>query len=134
MLVATTIMAVAVVGLLSNLSTSMRNAARLTDHDRASLLAKRKMDELLLEPRLPKFSAFGAEFDPALTGGSPAGWSARVTPFEMPPWAGPGTPILERVELEVWWTAGAQRKTVHLEAYRRGILSTADAPPAGGQP
>ena len=48
-LVATTIMAIAVVGLLSALSTSLRNASRLTDYDRAALVARRKMDELLLD-------------------------------------------------------------------------------------
>ena len=51
-LVATSIMAIAVVGLLSNLSTSLSNAARLTDYDRASVLAKRTMDNLMLEPDL----------------------------------------------------------------------------------
>ena len=45
-MVATTIMAIAVVGLLSSLSASLRNAARLTDNDRSALLARRKMDEL----------------------------------------------------------------------------------------
>ena len=44
-------------------------------------------------------------------GGVEAGWRARVTPFEMPPSHGPGTPILERIELEVWWMAGEKRRT-----------------------
>ena len=52
-MVATFIMAVAVVALLSNLTTSLRNASRLTDYDRAALMARHKMDELLLMPRLP---------------------------------------------------------------------------------
>ena len=51
-MVATFIMAVAVVALLSNLTTSLRNASRLTDYDRAALMARHKMDELLLMPRL----------------------------------------------------------------------------------
>ncbi len=51
MLVATAIMGIAVVALLANISTSMQNASRLTDYDRAALLAKRKMDELLLDGR-----------------------------------------------------------------------------------
>ena len=46
-MVATTIMGIAVVTLLSALSTSVRNATRLTDYDRAVLLARAKMDALL---------------------------------------------------------------------------------------
>ncbi len=51
MLVATLIMGIAVVALLSNISTSLRHASRVTDNDRAALAAKRKMDELLLDTR-----------------------------------------------------------------------------------
>ncbi len=126
MLVATTIMGIAVVGLLSNISTSLRNAARLTDYDRAALLARQKMDELLLAPRLPKFAAFGGEFDAALTGGVACGWRARLTPFEMPPRAGPGTAVLERVELQIWWGPEEKRRTLSLEGFRRGVLTVQD--------
>jgi general secretion pathway protein I len=125
-LVATVIMGVAVVGLLSNLSTSLQNAARLTDYDRAAMLAKRTMDELLLQPRLPKFTVIERSWDPAAVGVT-GGWRARVTPFEMPPGAGPGTRILERIELEVWWMSGAQRRTVTLDGYRSAMLQPEDA-------
>lgn len=47
-LVATLVMAIAVAGLMSAISGSLRNAARLTDHDRAALLGRQKMDELLI--------------------------------------------------------------------------------------
>lgn len=128
-LVATVIMAVAVAGLLGSLSTSMRSGSRLTDHDRAALLARTKMDELLVQSRLPRLTMIeGALEAPE---GMKSGWRARVTPFEMPPNAGPGTPILERVELEVWWTAGEQRRTFTLEGYRRGVLTREDIA-AGG--
>ena len=50
-LVATTIMAIAVSGLLASLSTSLRVASRLTDYDRATLLAREKMDELLVNEK-----------------------------------------------------------------------------------
>ena len=81
-LVATLIMAVAVTGLLSALSTSLRTASRLTDYDRAGLLARQKMDELLLANKLPKLAPFEGTWDPALTGGLKMGWRARVSPFE----------------------------------------------------
>ncbi|MFB3828784.1 MAG: prepilin-type N-terminal cleavage/methylation domain-containing protein [Bryobacteraceae bacterium] len=127
MLVATLIMAIAVVGLLSGLNTSMRNAARLTENDRAVLLARAKMDELLTEKRLPRNTVFEGAFEPALMGGTRGGWRARVSPFEGPPNPGPGTRVLDRVELEIWWlAAGEQRRTFSLEAYRTTILQPED--------
>jgi len=53
-LVATLVMAIAVAGLMSAISSSLRNAVRLTDHDRAVLLGRQKMDELLLATGLEK--------------------------------------------------------------------------------
>lgn len=117
MLVATTIMGIAVVSLLASLSTSLRNVSHLTDYDRAALAAKRKMDELLLEPRLPLEQEFGGSFDQR------SGWQARLTVFEQPPDALPNTPVLERVELRVWWLSGARRRTFTLEGYRRAVLT-----------
>lgn len=114
-LVATLIMGIAVVGLLSGISTSMRNAARLTDYDRAVLLARAKMDSLLLDPRLPKFSVLEGSFDRG-------GWRARLTPFETPPNSGPGAHVLDRLELEVWWMAGQTRRSFILEGFRRGVF------------
>ena len=127
-LVATLIMSIAVVGLLSALSTSLNNAARLTDYDRAALLARRKMDELLIAPKLPKNAVLEGPFDPALTSGLQAGWKARVTPFEIPPGAGPGAPILERIELQIWWRhqEGDNARTFVLETFRRGMMMPED--------
>jgi general secretion pathway protein I len=119
-LVATLIMGVAVVGLLSAISTSLHNATRLSDYDRVALLARAQMDALLLNRRLPPFSIIQGAFDPALAGGLESGWRARLTPFEMPPNRGAGTFALERVELEVWWmSGGGNRRTFTLDAFRR---------------
>jgi general secretion pathway protein I len=126
-MVATTIMAIAVVGLLSSLSTSLRNASRLTDYDRAALVARRRMDELLLDQRLPRFATVEGKWDPAATGVE-GGWRARLTPFDVPPRAGAGVAILDRVELEVWWTSGYRRRSFTLEGFRRGVLRLEDVP------
>jgi general secretion pathway protein I len=120
MLVATVVMAIAVTGLMSALSTSMRNAAKLTEYDRASMMARSKMDELIAQPRLPR--------GPILEG---PGWRAKVTPFETAPGAGPGAPVLDRIEVEVNWMAGEQRKTFTLEGYRRSVLTEQDMGPGG---
>ena len=125
-LVATMIMAIAVTGLLSALSTSIGNAARLTDYDRAALLGRQKMDELLIANKLPKLTPFEGTWEPDIAGDLRAGWRARLSPFEMPPTAGPGTPYLERVELEIWWMNGEKRRTLNLEAFRRSVITTED--------
>jgi general secretion pathway protein I len=122
MLVATLIMGVAVVALLGSISTSMRHASDLTEYDRAALLARRTMDRLLLDPHLPKLISFGGEFDPELTGGLLSGWTARLSVFETPPNAGPGAAALERLELEIWWMRGKERRNVVLEGFRRAVL------------
>ncbi|MDQ6707827.1 MAG: type II secretion system GspH family protein [Acidobacteriota bacterium] len=114
-LVATMIMGVAVVTLLSALSTSMHNAARLTDYDRAVMLARTQMDALLLDYTIPLDSTIEGRF----TGDS--GWRAKLTAFDMGPRPAPGVPILERMELEIWWLSGTQRRKFQLEAYRRDI-------------
>jgi len=132
-LVATLIMGLAVVGLLSGISASLRNAARLLDHDRAAVIARAQMDALLIDDRSPQFSILQGTFDPTLVGGWEAGWRARVTPFEMPANHGPGTPVLERVELEIWWMAGQQRRTFTLDAYRRRELREQDMAALKGQ-
>lgn len=122
-LVATLIMALAVTGLLSALSTSLRSASRLTDYDRATLLARQKMDELSVAARAPRIAPFEGTWGPEVTGNLPMGWRARITPFEMPPGAGPGTLILERVELEIWWMNGQQRRTFQIDGFRHAVLT-----------
>jgi general secretion pathway protein I len=126
-LVATAIMAIAVTTAVTALRTSLRNADRQMELDRVGAVAQRKMDELLAERLNPHCQGFGGVFPPAYTGGIEAGWTAMVTPYEtatMPP--GPGSPALERIQLEVWWKTMTGRKTMRLEAYRRTVLTDVD--------
>jgi type II secretion system protein I len=129
-LVATLIMGIAVAGVLGGLASSARNAARLTDYDRATLLAKSKMDELLANQKIPRNIPVAGTFDPAQIGGVTAGWHARILPFEFAPGAGAGKWVLDRVELQIWWMTGtAQSPTRHeytLEGFRRGVLQPGD--------
>lgn len=128
-MVATLIMAVAIVGLLSGITGALRNASRLTEYDRAVLLARLEMNELLVTPSLPRDTAFEGSFDPEQTGGVESGWRARVSNFEMPPIVAPGQTALERVQLEVWWRSGSGRRTFTLDAYRTHVLRPEDVPP-----
>jgi general secretion pathway protein I len=125
-LVATLIMAIAVAGLMGAISTSLRNAARLTDHDRAVLLGHQKMDELLIATGLEKGVPFQGTWGPEVTGGGDMGWIARLTPFEMPKGAGVGRPFIERVELQIWWMNGTQRRSFTLQAFHRAVLTARD--------
>lgn len=124
-LVATLIMGIAVAGILSGMAGAARNASRLTDYDRATLLAKQKMDELLIDYDAPRNQDIAAEFNPALTGGVRSGWRAKVTPFEATPGAA-ALWALDRVELEIWWMNGQTRHSFSLEGFRRNVLRPGD--------
>jgi len=128
LVVATTIMGIAVVGLLSGLAGAVRNAARLRDYDRAVQLGQLRMNELLLDDRLPRNVDLGGAFDASIGGGVESGWRARLSAFQMPPVPAPGQLALDRIELEIWWIYGAQRHSFALDAYRRHVLKPEDIP------
>ena len=119
-LVATVIMGIAVAGMISGLSQSVKNASRLGDYDRAAMLARTKMNDLLLDANLPFEGSVSGQFDPEQSGGAQAGWQASLQPFEAPPYAGPGTTILQQVALEIWWQPYyGTRRTMQLTGYRQ---------------
>lgn len=119
---ATLIMGIAIAGVLGALSAASRNAARLAQYDRATLLARQKMDELLVDQKLPRRAPLAGAWPPEQAGGVQAGWQARVTPFEASPGTGVGQWVMDRIELEIWWMDGTTRRGFALEAYRRGIV------------
>jgi prepilin-type N-terminal cleavage/methylation domain-containing protein len=127
MVVATTILAVAIVGLMAGLSGTTRNAARLQDYDRAVQLGRTRMNELFLDTRIPRDTTLTGMFDPSQTGGLEAGWRARLTQFELPPVISPGESALDRLELEIWWKSGATTRTYTLDAYRPRPLAPGEA-------
>ena len=133
MIVATTIMGVAVIGLLFGISSTTRNAARLHDYDRVVQLARLRMNDLLLDERAPRNTEIASQFDKALTGGLDAGWRATVTVAGQAPSAGPGDFALDRIQLEVWWMSASQRRTFALESYRRRTLRPEDIVTAVGK-
>ncbi len=132
-LVATLIMGIAISGLLYALAGTLRNAGRLNQYDRSALLARQKMDELILNEHLPRHQLLQGGFDPVMAAGMQGGWRAQITPWEAPPGSGPGTPILDRVELEIWWMNGEQRRSMRLEGFRKAPLRVGEPlpPPQG---
>ncbi len=131
MIVATTIMGIAVVGLLAGISGSVRNASRLREYSRAVQLARLQMNEIQVNQRFPRNVPIQGTFDRGMSGGLEAGWQARLTTFESPPTLTPGQMALDRIELEVWWMAGSQRRTFALEGYRPRTLTVQDLVPVG---
>jgi prepilin-type N-terminal cleavage/methylation domain-containing protein len=121
-LVATMIMGVAVAGILDALAASSRNVIRLTQADRAVVLARSKMDELLVNDGLPRKTFLEGQFPVALAGTMNAGWRARVTAIESAPEATDRNWVVDRIELEIWWMDGATRHSFSLEGYRRSLL------------
>jgi hypothetical protein len=90
------------------------------------------MNDLLLDPSLTVNGVAGDQFNPAITGGLDAGWQARVSKFEMPPNPLPNQSALDRIELQVWWMAGNEKRTFTLEAFRQRVLKPGDL--AAGAP
>ena len=121
-LVATMIMGVAIAGIMNALAASARNVARLTQADRAVVLARSKMDELLVNDALPRKTFIEGQFGVAEAGSAVSGWRARVTPIESAPEAAYLNWVVDRIELEIWWMDGATRKSFSLEGYRRALL------------
>ncbi len=120
MLVASVIMAVALVGLMSGLSGATRNAVKLRDYDRVVQLARLQMNDLLADVRVR--GKVGGQFPDRLVGGLNAGWDASVVQVEEAPDPVVGNFALDRVLLEVWWMEGARRRTFSLEGYRHRIV------------
>jgi general secretion pathway protein I len=122
-LVATVIMGIAVSGLIVGLSQSVKNASRLSDYDNAAMLARTKMNDLILDATLPFEGAVEGTFDQS------HGWRAVLKPFDVPPNAGPGTLILQQVALEVWWQPETgTRRTLQLAGYRKTQIPLPVAP------
>ena len=126
-LVAALVMGIAVAGVLAGLAGAARNAARLTEYDRATVAAKAKMDELLADRDAPRNQQMQGVFDPSVAGETKMGWRARVSPFEKLP--GFGSWGVDRIELEVWWMQGEARHTFDLEGFRRNIMQPGDEAP-----
>lgn len=122
-LVATVIMGVAVTALITGLSQSVKNTTRLADYDRAAMLARTRMNDLVLDANLPFEGGVDGAFSLDQTGGIRAGWKASMKPFDAPPNAGPGTVILQEIALDVWWepSAGGHRD-LYLQSYRQARI------------
>jgi general secretion pathway protein I len=126
MIVATTIMGIAVAGLLSGISGATRNAIHLRDYDRVVQLARVKMNDLLSDPKVRSNVTLQGQFDPGLTGGLECGWRAVITVAEKSPQPVEGDFSIDRVQLEISWVSAGQRRAFQMDTYRRRTLIAQD--------
>ena len=118
MIVATALMSITVVGLLSLISGSLANASRIKQYDQAAMLARTKMNDLLLLTPLPLGQSMGGQWD------ADTGWTAVAEVFERQPGMGPGGSQLVRIQLDVWWKSArdTERRSIRLEGFRRQTI------------
>ena len=128
-LVAATIMAIAVGTIFAALSTSLRTASRITERDQAALQAQRVMDEILADSTLPRGQQLQGHLNAAQFG-LDIDWRAQITPMEIAP-SGWG---VDRVALELIWNSGGllgkKPGSIQLDGYRTARI--VGAPPQQG--
>jgi hypothetical protein len=87
------------------------------------------MGELLLDSHLPRLQPIEGRLNPSESAGLEGGWRATLSPFEAPPQVGPGSSVLDRLELEIWWSSGGNRRRLTLDGYRRTRIAMSGARP-----
>ena len=112
-LVASTIMAIAVGTIFAALSTSLNTASRVTARDQAALQAQRILNDLLANTTLPRGQQLQGRLNIAQYG-LDADWRALVTPMEI----APGGWVVDRVALELVWRGGGKPGSIQLDGYR----------------
>lgn len=117
MIVATTVLSLAIVGLLGLIRTSLSNAGRVRQYDRAAMRARSTMSELLVMNPLPVPGKLEGRYDQT------SGWEAAITPFEFPRLARVGGIMVVRIRLTVWWDADGRRKTAVFDGLRRLLIT-----------
>ena len=113
MIVATTLLSLAIVGLLGVIRTSLANAARVKEYDRAAMLARSTMSEILVSDPLPLPGRLSGRYD------DKAGWEAVIKPFEMPMRPRSGGVMVAGIQLTIWWRSEGRRKTQVFNGFRR---------------
>ena len=112
LLVATALMAIAIIGLLTLVSTSLSNAVVVRDYDRAAMLGKAKMNELLTVNPVPIGQPLSGDYDEDWR------WEAIITPFEVVPPGRVGGQMVLRVQVLVAWRNAINARQSEFVGYR----------------
>lgn len=110
--VATLLLGVAAVGILSAIGSSVSAAGAARDYGEAGFLARSRMNELLASRSLEPGEKFRGKH------GSAFEWEAFVEPLERFGADAKGNRLV-RVRLEWRWKRGGERRSIRLEGYRR---------------
>ena len=113
MIVATTVLSLAIVGLLGVVRTSLANASRVKEYDRAAMLARSTMSEIQVRDPIQIPGRLAGRYD------DKAGWEAVIKPFELPIRPRSGGVVVVHIHLTVWWRSEGRRKTQVFDGFRR---------------
>lgn len=112
MLVATVLLGTVIIGLLTLVTSSLSNAVVVRDYDRAAMLGKAKMSELLMVSPLPIDQPLSGRYDEDWR------WEAVVTPFEAIPPVRVGSRMILRIQLFISWRNAAGDRRSEFIGYR----------------
>ena len=130
-LLAMTLMGLVIVGAFGALQSAVNVETRSQDASRIALLARRQMDQLLLDHTLPKAQLLEGRFPDQWVPGAEAGWRATIGPYEsaaMPPEAPPpGARMIERIALEIWIRRSGRERVERFESFRSAVVTVTDA-------
>ena len=113
MIVATTLLSLAIVGLLGVIRTSLANAVRVKEYDRVAMLARSTMSEILVSDPLPVPGRLSGRYD------DQAGWEAVIKPYELPIRPRRGGVMVAGIQLTIWWRSDGLRKTQVFNGFQR---------------
>ena len=117
MIVATTLLSLAIVGLLGVVRTSLANTMRVQEYDRVAMLARSTMSEIWVQDPLPVPAQMSGYYD------GNSGWEAIVEPFEMPFVVRAGGVMVARIELSVWWRTEGRKKIQVFNGFKRVLIT-----------
>ena len=106
------LLGLAVSGLISMINSSLAGAAMTREYARAAMLAKTRMNELLVMKPLPLGAPMAGKFNET------SGWEAVAQPTLGFGASATGSQVV-RVDLKVWWQSGNERRSIDIEGYRR---------------
>ena len=112
MLVATALLGAVIIGLLTLVTSSLSNAVVVREYDRAAMLGKAKMNELMMVSPLPIDQPLSGRYDEDWR------WEAVVTPFEAIPPVRVGGLMILRIQLLISWRNAAGDRQSELIGYR----------------